>query len=114
MTDLLKKQLACSLPCPYSFAASETFRLQAFKLDRAQVRRWALAHKLAHAVPPKNLAKVMLKVKGAGRAMSGATARPPVHGTEIEFSPLTAVVLPHVPNSRHETKSTGSASTERR
>jgi hypothetical protein len=51
--DLLKKRLACSPPCPYSFAASEAFRLLAFKLDRAQVRRWALAHGHAHPTPPK-------------------------------------------------------------
>jgi hypothetical protein len=50
---LLTKRLACSPPCPYSFVASEALRLHAFKLDRAQVRRWALAHKLAPAVPPK-------------------------------------------------------------
>ena len=53
--DLLKKRLACSPPCPYSFAASEALRLHDFKLDRAQVRRWALANKLAHAVPPKKV-----------------------------------------------------------
>ena len=41
--DLLQKRLACSPPCPYSFAASEALRLHAFKLDRAQVRRWQRA-----------------------------------------------------------------------
>ena len=41
--DLLKKRLACTPPCPYSFAASEALRLHAFKLDRAQIRHWALA-----------------------------------------------------------------------
>jgi hypothetical protein len=55
VTDLLKKRLACAPPCPYSFAASEALRLHSFKLDRAQVRRWALAHQLAHAVPPKRV-----------------------------------------------------------
>jgi len=29
-------------PCPYSFAASEVMRLNAFKLDCPQVRHWAL------------------------------------------------------------------------
>jgi hypothetical protein len=53
--DLLKKRLACAPPCPYSFAASEALRLHAFKLDRAQVRRWAIENKLAHAVPPKRV-----------------------------------------------------------
>jgi hypothetical protein len=53
--DLLHKRLNCSPPCPYSFVASEVLRLHDFKLDRAQVRRWALAHKLAHAVPPKKV-----------------------------------------------------------
>ena len=48
--DLLKKRLGCSPPCPYSFVASEALRLHSFKLDRAQVRRWAIA-KMAHARP---------------------------------------------------------------
>jgi hypothetical protein len=52
---LLKKRLACSPPCPYSFAASEALRLHDFKLDRAQVRRWALENNLAHAVPAKRV-----------------------------------------------------------
>ena len=55
VVELLKKRLACSPPCPYSFAASEALRLHAFKLDRAQVRRWALENNLAHAVPPKKV-----------------------------------------------------------
>jgi hypothetical protein len=53
--DLLHKRLDCTPPCPYSFVASEALRLHDFKLDRAQVRRWALAHHLAHAVPPKKV-----------------------------------------------------------
>jgi hypothetical protein len=53
--DLLRKRLDCSPPCPYSFAASEALRLHAFKLDRAQVRRWAIENNLAHAVPPKRI-----------------------------------------------------------
>jgi hypothetical protein len=53
VTDLLKKRLACSPPCPYSFAASEALRLHSFKLDRAQVRHWAIQNGLAHATPPQ-------------------------------------------------------------
>lgn len=53
---LLKKRLACAPPCPYSFVASEALRLHSFKLDRAQVRRWALANQLAHAVPTRKVA----------------------------------------------------------
>lgn len=53
VTDLLKKRLACSPPCPYSFAASEAWRLHSFKLDRAQVRRWAMQNGHAHPTPPK-------------------------------------------------------------
>ena len=60
VTDLRSKRLACSPPCPYSFAASEALRLHACKLARAQVRRWARAHLLAQAVPPK-------KIPAAGR-----------------------------------------------
>ncbi len=68
VVELLKKRLACSPPCPYSFAASEALRLHAFKLDRAQVRRWALANHLAHAVPPK---KVLAPVRRWQRAHIG-------------------------------------------
>jgi hypothetical protein len=53
VTALLKKRLACSPPCPYSFAASEALRLHSFKLDRAQVRHWASQNGLAHRNPPK-------------------------------------------------------------
>jgi len=53
VTDLLKKRLGCSPPCPYSFAASEALRLYSFKLDRAQVRHWAIENGFAHPTPPK-------------------------------------------------------------
>ena len=66
--DLLRKRLACQPPCPYSFAASEALRLHAFKLDRAQVRRWAFENKLAHAVPPK---KVLAPVRRWQRTQIG-------------------------------------------
>jgi hypothetical protein len=66
--DLLRKRLGCVPPCPYSFAASEALRLHSFKLDRAQVRRWAIAHQLAHAVPPK---RVLAPVRRWQRARSG-------------------------------------------
>ena len=62
---LLIKRLACSPPCPYSFAASEALRLHAFQLDRALVRRWALENNLAHAVPSK---KVLAPVRRWQRA----------------------------------------------
>jgi hypothetical protein len=68
VTDLLKKRLACAPPCPYSFAASEALRLHSFKLDRAQVRRWALANQRAHAVPPK---RVLAPVRRWQRARIG-------------------------------------------
>jgi len=49
---LLRKRLGSKPPASYSFAASEALRLCAFKLDRAQVRRWALANQLAPGGPP--------------------------------------------------------------
>src|SRR5712672_1322106 len=49
--SLLKKRLGCSPPCPYSFVASEALRLHSFRLDRAQVRRWAIHHGYAHPGP---------------------------------------------------------------
>jgi len=48
---LLRKRLACSPPANYSFAASEVLRLCQFKMDRAQVRRWAIHNHLAHPKP---------------------------------------------------------------
>jgi hypothetical protein len=68
VVELLKKRLACSPPCPYSFAASEALRLHAFKLDRAQVRRWAIENHLAHAVPPR---KALAPVRRWQRALIG-------------------------------------------
>ncbi len=45
---LLRKRLSSKPPASYSFAASEALRLHRFKVDRAQVRRWAMEHELAH------------------------------------------------------------------
>ncbi len=44
---LLRKRLSSRPPASYSFAASEVLRLCDFKLDRAQVRRWAIQNQLA-------------------------------------------------------------------
>jgi len=44
---LLRKLLRARPPASYSFAASEVHRRHQLKLDRASVRRWALAHGLA-------------------------------------------------------------------
>ncbi len=48
---LLRKRLGSQPPASYSFAASEVLRQCQFKADRARVRRWALAHDLAHPRP---------------------------------------------------------------
>ena len=48
---LLRKRLRSKPPASYSFAASEVLRLCAYKLDRAQVRRWAIHNHLAHPRP---------------------------------------------------------------
>ena len=45
--DLLRKLLRARPPVSYSFAACEVHRRHALKLDRASVRRWALARGLA-------------------------------------------------------------------
>jgi hypothetical protein len=68
VVELLRKRLGCSPPCPYSFAASEALRLHHFKLDRAQVRRWALENQLAHPVPAK---RVLAPVRRWQRARIG-------------------------------------------
>ena len=48
---LLRKRLSSKPPASYSFAASEVLRLCHYKLDRAQVRRWAMENNLAHPKP---------------------------------------------------------------
>ena len=48
---LLTKRLSSKPPASYSFAASEVLRLCQHKLTRAQVRRWAIEHQLAHPKP---------------------------------------------------------------
>ncbi len=48
---LLRKLLGAKPPTPYRFAASEVHRRLGFPMDSATVRRWALAHHLAHATP---------------------------------------------------------------
>lgn len=48
---LLRKRLSSKPPASYSFAASEALRKYEFRVDRAQVRRWAIEHNLAHPKP---------------------------------------------------------------
>lgn len=48
---LLRKLLASRPPTPYRCAASEVHRRLDFRIDSATVRRWAIAHHLAHPVP---------------------------------------------------------------
>lgn len=50
---LLRRRLSSKPPSPYSFVASEAMRLYGFRLDRAQVRHWAIRNGLAHETPPK-------------------------------------------------------------
>ena len=47
VTTLLRKLLRARPPASYSFAASEVHRRYGMKMDRATVRRWALAEGLA-------------------------------------------------------------------
>lgn len=48
---LLRKLLGAKPPAPYRFAASEVHRRLGFRLDSASLRRWAIAHHLAHGHP---------------------------------------------------------------
>jgi hypothetical protein len=81
VTDLLQKRLACSPPCPYSFAASG---LHAFKPDHAQVRRWAM-QPLCPWWPNVWSVRTKLKIGADGRIPIGTdrlrVERPP--GTKI-------------------------------
>lgn len=47
---LLRKLLSTRPPAPYRFAASEVHRRLGVQIDPATVRRWALAHGLAHPI----------------------------------------------------------------
>ncbi len=51
MEALLRKRLGSKPPASYSFAASEALRLCHYRLDRAQVRCWAMQNHLAHPKP---------------------------------------------------------------
>jgi len=48
---LLRKLLATRPPAPYRCAASEVHRRLGVRIDPATVRRWAIAHQLAHPTP---------------------------------------------------------------
>jgi hypothetical protein len=65
---LLRKRLASTPPANDSFAASEVLRLCDFKVDRAQVRRWALAHQLA---PPNFKGKTTAPIRRWQRSQIG-------------------------------------------
>lgn len=65
---LLRKRLGSTPPCSYSFAASEARRLCDFALDRAQVRRWALAQGLA---PTRPVVRVKAPVRRWQRSRLG-------------------------------------------
>jgi hypothetical protein len=47
----LRSRLSSAPASSYSFAASEVLRRFDFKIDRAQVRRWAIKNQLAHSAP---------------------------------------------------------------
>jgi hypothetical protein len=65
---LLRKRLSSRPPCSYSFAASEAARLLDFKIDRAQVRRWAIENRLA---PDKAAPKTSAPVRRWQRSAIG-------------------------------------------
>src|ERR1019366_2749715 len=48
---LLQKRLSSKPPASYSFAASEVLRCCRYKIDRGQVRQWAMENNLAHPKP---------------------------------------------------------------
>jgi len=66
---LLTKLLSSKPPSSYSAAASELLRRLDFKADRASVRRWALANKLApdtrYKTPPKPVRRWQVRDLGA-------------------------------------------------
>jgi len=87
VTTLLTKLLSSKPPSSYSAAASELHRRLDFKTDRASVRRWALAHKLApdtrYKTPPKPVKRWQVRDMGA-------------------LWQYDATPHPFLPNSRHK------------
>jgi hypothetical protein len=67
VAELLRKRLCSKPPASYAFAAHEVHRLYGFKLDRATVRRFALAAGLA----PQPLGKIKAPVRRWQRARIG-------------------------------------------
>lgn len=65
---LLRRRLSSQPPSSYSFAASEALRLHGFKVDRAQVRRWAMEQQLAH---PKAIRPARAAVRRWQRSQIG-------------------------------------------
>jgi hypothetical protein len=53
VVNLLRKRLSSDPPASYSFAASEALRLCGYRLDRAQVRHWAMINSLSHGKVPR-------------------------------------------------------------
>jgi transposase InsO family protein len=51
VAPLLRKLLSTKPPAPYRCAASEVHRRLGLQIDPATVRRWAIAHQLAHPLP---------------------------------------------------------------
>ena len=47
--ELLRLRLSSKPPSSYAFAASEAERIHGFKVDRGQVRHWALQHGMGHS-----------------------------------------------------------------
>jgi hypothetical protein len=69
VVSLLTKLLSSKPPSAYSAAASELHRRLDFKTNRASVRRWALANKLApdtrYKTPPKSVKRWQVRDLGA-------------------------------------------------
>jgi hypothetical protein len=65
---LLRQRLSSKPASSYSFAASEALRLYHFKLDRAQVRRWAIQNKLA---PPSKASQAPAPIRRWQRSQIG-------------------------------------------
>jgi len=76
--DLLQKRLACSPPCPYSFAASEALRLHAFNSTRPGPPLGARKPTSPFAVPPKKSGAVRLATPLKSANSGSSTPRAPL------------------------------------
>ena len=97
VTLLLRKLLTARPPASYSFAASEVHRRHDLKIDRATVRRWALAHGVARDTNYKQVRKPVRRwhVQQIGQLWQYDTSPHRWFADRQELLPLLEIIDDH-------------------